>query len=352
MERTPRVSVVIPCYNYGRYLRQCVGSVANDQPGVDVEIIIVDDKSTDDSADIALAIAAEDDRIRVVRHEVNKGHIATYNDGLDLATGEFVVLLSADDLATPGALTRAAALMTADPSVGVVYGGVVPFRDEPPPSRTDCRNWIIWPGAEWFELRCRSGYNVVASPEVMMRTSLLRAFGGYRADLPHAGDFEMWLRASTVSNVGYLVRSDQAYYRQHAANMNSNVFRSGTAQGQLIDLKQRWRAFEAVFNSTGKELERTHALFETARRTIACQTLKYANYAFARGFRDFPVGDFEAFARQVYPEVTHTRSGRALARRKRLGMVSLPVHPLWLASAIAWRTEEVVRRWRRGIIGI
>ena len=58
-------------------------------------------------------------RVRVIRHEQNKGHIATDNDGLEAATGEFVLLLSADDLVTPGALTRAAELLAAEPPVGL-----------------------------------------------------------------------------------------------------------------------------------------------------------------------------------------------------------------------------------------
>ena len=64
-----------------------------------------------------------------------------------------------------------------------------------------------------------------------MRTSLLHQFGYYRADLPHAGDFEMWLRTAAASNIGYLVGVDQAYYRQHAVNMNATMFSSATPKG-------------------------------------------------------------------------------------------------------------------------
>ncbi|WP_164838367.1 glycosyltransferase family 2 protein [Sinorhizobium meliloti] len=122
LDRVPRVSVVIACDNYGHYLRQCVDSVTRDQPGIEVEVIIVDDKSTDDSIAVARSIKDCDERVRLILHEQIKGHIATYNDGLDAATGEFVLLLSADDLATPGALTHAAELLVAEPSVGAVFG--------------------------------------------------------------------------------------------------------------------------------------------------------------------------------------------------------------------------------------
>lgn len=352
LDRVPRVSVVIPCYNYGRYLRQCVGSVIHDQPGVDVEVIIVDDKSTDDSLEIARAIEKEDRRVRVIAHERNKGHIATYNDGLEAATGEFVLLLSADDLATPGALTRAAELLAAEPTVGLVYGNAITFVGDPPPSRNDGKGWIVWSGRQWLQSRCLSGYNVAASPEVVMRTSVLRENGGYRPDLPHAGDFEMWLRTSAVSDIGFLMGVDQAYYRQHGVNMNRRDFGSGTDRGLLIDLKQRWECFEAVFAGPGARLENGASLLQTARETIASQALGCVNYAYARGIKDFPADEFEALADEIHADVRKSPAGRALMRRKKAGMSSLPVHPLWLTSALGWRLKNVLRHRRRHLIGI
>lgn len=352
LSRIARVSVVVPCYNYGRFLNQCVRSVLDDQPGVEVEVIIVDDKSTDESVDIALALAAKDGRIRVIQHEQNKGHIATYNDGLDAATGEFVLLLSADDLVTPGALTRAAEVMVADTSVGIVYGKIVEFHDELPPASYGGRTCLIWPGVRWLRARCRSGYNVVASPEVMMRTSLLRHFGGYKAELPHAGDFEMWLRSSAVSNVAFLLGVDQAFRRRHSSNMSRASFNAGTAAGQLIDLKQRWQSFEAVFSGEGRHLPGMNDLRRTARQTLAREALQLANYAYARGFRDFPIESFEALAYEIFPAARTTRAGRSLARRKAFGMVSLPLNPLWATSAVAWRLEGKLQDWRRSRLGI
>ena len=162
----------------------------------------------------------------------------------------------------------------------------------------------------------------------------------------------MWLRASAVSDVGFLAGVDQAYYRHHAVNMNRKNFRSGTARGQLIDLMQRWQSFEAVFSGVGGKLEKADRLFGIARRTMATQALKRANYAYARGFSEFPVADFEALAQEIDCNVGSTKTGRAFARRKRFGMISLPLHPVWAASAFALRLEEFVRRWRRQRIGI
>ena len=90
----PDVSVVITCYNYARYLGAAVASV-RDQPGVELEIIIVDDVSTDDSLAVAQRLAAADPRITVVAREVNGGPVEAFNQGLDLVRGRAWVRLDA-----------------------------------------------------------------------------------------------------------------------------------------------------------------------------------------------------------------------------------------------------------------
>lgn len=349
-ERRPTVSVVIPCYNYGHYLDTCVGSVL-DQPGIDVEVIIVDDCSPDGSGDVAEELARRDSRVRVIRHPVNTGHIRTYNDGLWSATGTYVTLVSADDLVAPGALSRAAALMEAHPTVGFTYGACVRFTSGLPEVRSAVDAWITWSGHDWLRLRCRSGFNVIASPEVVMRTALLRKIGGYREDLPHSGDFEMWLRASSQGDVGYVVGADQAMYRVHESNMHKTMFDSGNVNGQFIDLKQRAESFTAVFDTLNgnpvlARLERR------AARTLATEAVDHASYAFARGFTSFPVARFEDLAYQLDPSVGRTGPGRGLQRRKALGMSTLRVNPLWAPYAVKLRVEERARRWRRARVGI
>lgn len=353
LDRAPLVSVVIPCYNYGRYLKACVDSVRIGQPGVGLDMVIVDDCSTDDSLATALALREQDHRIRVVAHKTNKGHVQTYNDGLEVAIGDYVLLLSADDLVAPGALTRAAALLDAEPEVGLVYGGSIDFREQVPMGRTGMPRWIVWNGKDWLRARCRSGYNVVPTPSAVMRTSVLRTIGGYRADLPHAGDFEMWLRTALVSDIGFLAGVDQAFYRCHGTNMHASVFHSGTPSGQFIDMQQRLQSFEAAFSRTDLwPAQESAELLHLARRTLAAQAIGHANYAYARGKRNFPYDQFEAFARRIDPDIDLSRAGRALARRKRFGLISAPLHPLWAPAALATRAGEQVRRFRHHSFGV
>src|ERR1035441_5636334 len=126
--RSPRVSIIVPCYNYGHFLLGCVDSLLS-QRSVEVGILIIDDASPDGSGSVAEALAATDPRISVIRHKYNRGHIATYNEGLDHVDGDYTVLLSADDLLPHGALTRAVALLEANASVGLAYGYPVNFSE-------------------------------------------------------------------------------------------------------------------------------------------------------------------------------------------------------------------------------
>src|SRR5579884_1695444 len=107
-----QVDVVIPCYNYARFLHQCVQSVLS-QEGVDVRVLIIDDASKDETPQVGAALAAQDKRVEFRRHRTNHGHIATYNEGLiDWAAGEFSLLLSADDVLIPGSFARAVKLLS------------------------------------------------------------------------------------------------------------------------------------------------------------------------------------------------------------------------------------------------
>src|SRR5437879_1536330 len=121
-----RVDVIIPCYNYAHYLRSCVESVLT-QP-VDVRVLIIDDASPDDTTAVAASLAAADSRVEYRRHDVNRRHIATYNEGLDWASGDYTLLLSADDLLVPHALARAVHLLDSRPEVGFAYGRHLKFQ--------------------------------------------------------------------------------------------------------------------------------------------------------------------------------------------------------------------------------
>ncbi len=335
------VQVIIPCYNYGRYLRSCVASALS-QEGVDVSVLIIDDCSSDNSVDICRELAAADRRVSFILHPVNKGHIATYNEGLALASSDYLVLLSADDLLTPGALCRAADLMDRHPSVGLVYGHALTFQNDVPCDiRTKVLSWTIWNGAEWIEMMCRTGRNFIMCPEVVMRTSIQHRIGGYTPELPHSGDMEMWLRAAAVSDVGRLRGVDQACYRTHPLSMQRTIH-----AGLLFDLKGRFEAFRTAFNKEAGQLPDAGRLFIEAKCALSRTAIRHVLQSIKCDEKlDQPLDAYVKFAVALDPDVATTREWRAFERVRQRTQGRLRT---LIARQIAdVRGRVIWRRWRR-----
>ncbi len=341
--RRPKVSVIIPCFNYERFLPGSVGSALS-QDGVETEVIIVDDASTDHSADIAERYARQDPRVTVIRHGSNVGHIDTFNDGLAAATGEFIVRLDADDLLTPGSLARAVALLDAFPSVGLVYGHPKHFTTGMPPSAcTRIRGWRVWSGEEWVADRCRKGANCITTPEVMVRGSVMLSVGGLSTRLHLAEDMEMWLRVAAVSDVGRVEGPDQAFHRDHPASMTAAI-------DQLTDLRARANVFDVLFAGPGGRLSCAFELHRSARRALAAEALEHAYHAYDRGRTStVDVERYVEFALATYPEARSLTQWRALRRRTKVGPRIAPLMPVFIMSVI-WRRirwKSYYRRWKR-----
>lgn len=334
------VHVIVPCYNYARYLTGCVESVLS-QPGVDVGVLVIDDCSTDETPAVCRALSARDSRVEVIRHSNNKGHIATYNEGLERARSDYVVLLSADDLLTPGALSRATALLDAHPSVGLVYGHPVSFEGEVPPrALTEDTGWTLWSGSTWIEMMARSSRNFIVCPEAVVRTSIHHKVGGYRPHLPHSGDMELWLRIAAVSDVGRINGADQAYYRVHPGSMQRTI-----NAGVLLDLEGRRDAFRSVFKAAyGRpaDAERLHAI---AARTLARIALRRARQMIdGEGASPADVDAYCRFALALDPTVAQGRNWRIIERSAQRPP---DIVALLRARYRTLQDDLATRRWQR-----
>lgn len=342
-KRRPTVTVVIPCYNYGRYLPAALVSVL-EQPDVDVDVIVIDDASPDGSADVVRQAAAADHRVRAILHRANCGHIATYNEGLAQATGDYVVLLSADDVLAPGALSRATALLEAHPFVGMVYGHPASFAHEPPRVSQRVRSWTVWPGEDWIRQVSRTGRNCILSPEVVMRTSVLDAVGGFDHELPHAADLALWLRAAAISDVGRVNGPAQAFYRIHPSSMQRTTY-----AGHVIDLDGRLDAFRKVLRDPSGGIADAESLLERVERAIACAALDLACSAYAHGRAELePISDYLDFATRVWPGVDRTRKWRKVAGAASTGSQHRDRRLALSAGRLSESINERVRwhRWR------
>lgn len=343
--RSPKVSVVIPCYNYGHFLVDCVQSALS-QNNVEVEVIVVDDASTDDSAEVADRLAAKDRRVTVLRHDRNSGQVAAFNNGFSVSTGEFVVRIDADDMLTPGSLARAVALFDAFPSVGFVYGNPRHFKTaHPPRPKLRVRSWSVWSGHDWLAERCRRGWNVITSPEVVIRASTLRKAGPLSPRLKFGMDMELWLRLATVADIARIDGPDQAFHRDHPTSLSETL-----GAGKALDIKERREVFATVFEGLGAQLPDGKDLHNTAKKTLASEALEEACRAYDRGrLKTINVEEWVAFALETYPEAKSLPEWRALERRRWVGPAASPFMPIFFPRIVrrGLRYRFFYYRWAR-----
>lgn len=212
----PIVTFVVTCHNYGRFLPEALDSLLG-QTLQDLEVIVVDDGSTDDTQTV-LRCYAGDPRVRVISHEASSGNIASYNEGLAAAAGLYVGILSADDyVLCDDALERQVRMFEAGEDVGLVYSAHSIIQ---PGAAT--RHVVTWPddrvvpGLE--EFRHLIWGNYVLHSGALLRRDVARELGPYDPRLTHTGDWDMWLRAAARHHVGYVAEPLYAY-RIHGSNM-------------------------------------------------------------------------------------------------------------------------------------
>jgi glycosyltransferase involved in cell wall biosynthesis len=220
------VDVVVPCYNYAKYLRQCVQSILS-QRDTNVRVLILDDASPDNTPEVAGQLAASDRRVTYVRNKTNLGLIGTANKGvMEWASADYVVLLSADDALTPGSLARSACLLDTNPDIGLAYGMALMLHDEGSElvvdDVKDAASRII-PGHEFLQLTCAYG-NFVPAATAVMRTAVQHRIGGYNPKFKHTSDLDMWMRTAAVGSIGF-IDAVQGFYRWHQANMSAAYYR-------------------------------------------------------------------------------------------------------------------------------
>jgi hypothetical protein len=252
MTPAPRVSLAMSCHNYGRYLNTAIDSIIH-QRGCDLEVIVIDDASTDETADV-LRGYRDDPRVRAVRHEERRGHLRSNNEGLALARGEFVGIFDADDfLLKHDAVARKVDVFDRHPSVGLVYSAYMLVDEKDAPFRL-FRPWpsdYVRSGLEEFTHLINACY-VPHSSTLVRRARHERLDEVYDLTLPHAGDWDIWLRIAARSDVGYIAEPLQAY-RQHRSQMSSHTNSPRTASGDLLRVIDK--AFAALEPDAARRLE-------------------------------------------------------------------------------------------------
>jgi glycosyltransferase involved in cell wall biosynthesis len=324
-----KVDIVVPCYNYGRFLETCVRSVLN-QSVSDVRVLIIDDASSDDSVAVGKRLAREDARVSLIAHSFNRGHIETYNEGIAWASADYFLLLSADDFLVPGALRRASKIMDENRDVVFTFGDCITWLDTSPSPIVASVDTFSWERFDLVAAICASATNFVPTPTAIARTSAQKAIGGYRQSLPHAGDMEMWLRFAANGSVAR-IDAVQAIYRKHSTAMSNAYFAK-----LLRDFHQRELVFDSFFDEYAERLGALSELRTTARRALAY-------VAFSHGIRRLRRGRFREGAQLMRYAIGLDPRLCYRPPLRRLFAIPGPQGLAWAKSTFG----DAVRRWLR-----
>ncbi len=213
---SPRVSVVMPAYNAARWLRRALASLVT-QTFADLEIVVVDDGSDDETPTIIATAAAGDSRIVAVRQD-HAGFSSAANHGLAVARGEYIGRLDADDIALPDRFAIQVAFMDAHPEVGVVGGSMVVIDEH---ERKLHRMYYPTENVDAEMLK----YSALGHPATLIRRSLMVELGGYRRAFVHAEDYDLWLRIAERARLANLP-DVVTYYRAHPGQISVAYWRS------------------------------------------------------------------------------------------------------------------------------
>lgn len=205
----PLVSVIIPCYNHARFLGESIESVRS-QTYPNIEVIVVDDGSTDHTAEVARRYP----EVRYVRQN-NQGLAAARNTGLRESHGEFLVFLDADDRLLPEAVECGVHYLTRSPELAFVSGRYRYISEE----GAILREYSQEPaGPDSYASFLRGNY-IGMHATVTYRRQALEAVGGFDPSLPACEDYDIYLRIAREYPVG-VHPTLAADYRQHGSNMS------------------------------------------------------------------------------------------------------------------------------------
>jgi glycosyltransferase involved in cell wall biosynthesis len=205
------ISVMVPSFNYGHFLPEALDSLLScDAPGF-AEILVVDDASTDDTAEVAQSYG----RVSYARNATRRGIVHNLNTYLPTLASDWVAMVSADDMVLPRfavAHARVIAEHGHDPRLAIVYSGAKYTVTHQPTDRPELDGLVVGLDA-WDANRLRGGNFVHGS--AVLRKSAIVEVGGF-PDVPIQEDHAMWLRMADAGFYGIGVGEVCLMYRMHA----------------------------------------------------------------------------------------------------------------------------------------
>jgi GT2 family glycosyltransferase len=270
----PRWSVMIPTYNCAEYLRVTLKSVLEQDPGAEqMEIEVIDDRSTKDDPEAVVREMSPDGRVRFYRHPENVGGQANFTSCIERSRGHLVHILHGDDAVLPGFYEKLSAAFDEHPEISAAFCRSIiidEFGDRQSFIPLERRTPGVLDG--WIE---RIGVkNTILFPSIVARRKSYEAVGGFHPELIHTSDWDMWKRLAVYGPVWYEPEA-LALYREHSASDTSRLHQTGA---NIVDLQ---RAVEVARSYLPAEV--ADEVSRSATENNALTGLELARRMFARG---------------------------------------------------------------------
>ena len=207
------VTICIPTFNRGKFLPLALES-ASSQSYQNIEILVTDNHSTDDTPEIVRSFSEKDPRISYHRHQRNIGMVGNFNSGLRLARGSLVKILCDDDFLAPDCIDKSVEVFRRYPDVELVACSRQVLDEDLQPVRRlgYAENFVYLPGTEVIK-RCLFDGNLIGEPAaVLFRRSGVAQ--GFRENYSQLMDLEMWFHALEKGNFAFLPET-LCYFRSH-----------------------------------------------------------------------------------------------------------------------------------------
>lgn len=227
----PLVSVIMPAYNSEKYISEAIESIL-DQSFKDFEFIIIDDGSTDETWDIIQKYKMKNQRIIAVKNEINLKMTKALNKGINLARGEYLVRMDADDWSYPYRIKAQVEFMQHNPNI-VVSGGSIEVCDE----RLVVKNKRKYPNSDKDVRKKIFRYNPFAHPSTIFRKDKVLEVGKYDERLPLTQDYDLYFR---LGKVGKFANLDRVLIKLRNHPKSSSM--SMEKDQERIAIKTRFRA--------------------------------------------------------------------------------------------------------------
>jgi glycosyltransferase involved in cell wall biosynthesis len=288
MQRSPTVSVLIPTYNYARYLPQAIESVLN-QSFTDFELLISDDGSKDESEEIIRQYAARDDRIRFRIQSPNLGMVNNWNWCLDQATGKYIKYVFGDDfLLHRDAIGQLVRLIESNPNITLASSArtVVDNESNPICVADDFAASGLFDGAAAISWSLRTNCNVFGEPSVVLFRKEA-AKRGFDVSYAQVVDWELWIHLLQQGNLAYTSEALTAFRRHDLQQTEVNRRAMGTAHEHPRLIKQYAHYLVLSRDDRTETFERLYRL--RRKRRPEPEDLEMANlFRFALGDSYFP----------------------------------------------------------------